>query len=116
MSRTSSYRCVHCLDHAVERTFDVAALSVTCPNCGSFERFVNEAALDRFEAFESSPPAALDWEELDRREKLLVAERTVRTDKTLDDFDVSSGEPAGDGPAAERSGAPAESDANGSGA
>lgn len=131
MSRTRTYRCLNCLDHAVEREFDVASLSVTCPNCGSFERFVNEAVVDRFEAFESSPPAAIDWERLDRREKLLVAERTVRTDKTLDDFDVASDEPAGDesagdeppsdGPtrdptAAEQSDAPVRSDAGGSNA
>lgn len=126
MSRTRTYRCLNCLDHAVEREFDVASLSVTCPNCGSFERFVNEAVVDRFEAFESSPPAAVDWERLDRREKLLVAERTVRTDKTLDDFDVASDESAGDesasdGPtrdstAAEQSDAPVGSDAGGSNA
>jgi hypothetical protein len=76
------------LDHAVTRSFDTSHLSRTCPNCDSFERFANEAVIDRFETLEASPPAALDWERLERREKLIVAERLARTDKTLDDFDV----------------------------
>ena len=88
MSRTHAYRCLNCLDHAVTRSFDTSHLSRTCPNCDSFERFANEAVIDRFETLEASPPAALDWERLERREKLIVAERLARTDKTLDDFDV----------------------------
>ncbi len=99
MSRTRSYRCLNCLDHAVTRSFDTSHLSMTCPNCGSFERFANEAVIERFESLEASPPAEFDWERLERREKLLVAERLARTDKTLADFDVAVDEEAADGPA-----------------
>ena len=88
MSRTHTYRCLNCLDHVVTRSFDTSHLSRTCPDCGSFERFANEAVIERFEALEASPPAEFDWERLERREKLIVAERLARTDKTLDDFDV----------------------------
>jgi hypothetical protein len=76
------------LDHAVTRSFDTSHLSRTCPDCGSFERFANEAVIERFEALEASPPGEFDWERLERREKLIVAERLARTDKTLEDFDV----------------------------
>ncbi|QWC19818.1 hypothetical protein [Halorubrum sp. 2020YC2] len=102
MSRTHTYRCLNCLDHAVTRSFDTSHLSRTCPNCGSFERFANEAVIDRFESLEASPPTELDWERLERREKLLVAERLARTEKTLADFEVVGNEDddAGDGVAA----------------
>ena len=70
------------------RSFDTSHLSRTCPDCGSFERFANEAVIERFESLEASPPVEFDWERLERREKLIVAERLARTDKTLDDFDV----------------------------
>ncbi|ELZ48180.1 hypothetical protein C463_01281 [Halorubrum californiense DSM 19288] len=99
MPRTRSYRCLNCLDHAVTRSFDTSHLSMTCPNCGSFERFANEAVIERFESLEASPPSEFDWERLERREKLLVAERLARTDKTLADFDVAVDEEAADGPA-----------------
>ena len=98
MSRTRSYRCLNCLDETVTRSFDTSHLSRTCANCGSFERFVNEAVIERFESLEASPPAELDWERLERREKLLVAERLARTDKEVGDFDVAD---AADAPAAE---------------
>lgn len=88
MSRDRTYRCLNCLDNTVSREFDTSHLSVTCPNCGSFERFVNDAAFQQFRAFEESPPAEIDWERLDRTEKLMVSERLVRSTKTLADFDV----------------------------
>ncbi|WP_423996668.1 hypothetical protein [Halorubrum trapanicum] len=88
MSRTRTYRCLNCLDATVTRSFDTSHLSRTCPNCGSFERFANEAVVERFESLEASPPADLDWERLERREKLLVAERLARTDKEIGDFDI----------------------------
>lgn len=101
MSRSTTYRCLNCLDHAVTRSFDTSHLSRTCPNCDSFERFVNQAVIDRFEALEASPPAEFDWARLERREKLLVAERLARTDATLADVSVTEfdagGESDGDG-------------------
>ncbi|OYR64975.1 hypothetical protein DJ71_22540, partial [Halorubrum sp. E3] len=75
MSRTRTYRCLNCLEHTVSREFDTSHLSVTCPNCDSFERFVNEAVYQQFQAFEESPPTEIDWDRLDRMEKLVVAER-----------------------------------------
>ena len=84
---------MNCLEHTVDRQFDTAHLSVTCQSCGSFERFVNEAVFQQFEAFESSPPPTFDWERLNRTEKFVVAERLVRSTKTLDDFEVVDGEP-----------------------
>jgi len=87
MSRKRAYRCLNCLEHTVSR-FDTSHLSVTCPNCGSFERFVNDAVFQQFRAFEESPPAEIDWARLDRTEKLVVSERLVRSTKTLADFDV----------------------------
>ncbi len=74
------------------REFDTSHLSVTCPNCESFERFVNEAVYEQFRAFEGSPPAELDWDRLDRTEKLVVAERLARSTKTIEDFTVVEGE------------------------
>lgn len=89
MSRTRTYRCLSCLDEVVTRAFDTSHLSRTCPSCGSFERFANQTVIEQFEALEASPPAELDWERLERREKLVVAERLARTEKTLADFDVT---------------------------
>ncbi|MFW6000142.1 MAG: hypothetical protein ACOCPY_01660 [Halorubrum sp.] len=89
MSRTHTYRCLSCLDEVVTRAFDASHLSRTCPNCDSFERFANQSVIEQFEALEASPPAGFDWERLERREKLLVAERLARTEKTLADFDVT---------------------------
>jgi hypothetical protein len=100
MSRNRTYRCLNCLEHTVSRGFDVSHLSATCPSCDSFERFVNDAVFQQFRAFEESPPAELDWERLDRREKLVVAERLVRSTKTLADFDIVEQDVAvGDGEA-----------------
>ncbi|MFW6317333.1 MAG: hypothetical protein ACOC06_02560 [Halorubrum sp.] len=91
MSRTRAYRCLNCLEHTIDREFDASHLSVTCPTCGSFERFVNDAVFQQFEAFETSPPSEFDWNRLDRTEKLVVAERLVRSTKTLADFKVVDG-------------------------
>ena len=88
MSRTRTYRCLRCLDHTLDREFNTSHLSVTCPSCESFERFVNEAVFQRFRTFEESPPDELAWERLDRTEKLVVADQLTRTTKTLADFDV----------------------------
>ncbi|MFC7186228.1 hypothetical protein [Halorubrum yunnanense] len=117
MSRNRTYRCLDCLEHTVSREFDVPHLSVTCPNCGSFERFVNDAVFQQFRAFEESPPTEIDWERLDRTEKLVVSERLVRSTKTLADFEIVEGEasagstdaPVGEGEASAGSAdAPAE--------
>ncbi|TKX78335.1 hypothetical protein EXE53_21765 [Halorubrum sp. SD626R] len=91
MGRTRTYRCLGCLDHTLDREFDTSHLSVTCPSCESFERFVNEAVFQTFREFEESPPEEFDWARLDRTEKLLIAERLTRTTKTLSDFDVVDG-------------------------
>ena len=75
----------------MSREFNASHLSVTCPNCGSFERFVNDAVFQQFRAFEESPPAEIDWARLDRTEKLMISERLVRSTKTLADFEVVEG-------------------------
>jgi hypothetical protein len=82
------YRCLNCLEHTIDRAFDTSHLSMTCPTCDSFQRFVNEAVLEQFRAFEESPPSELEWTRLDRMEKLVVCERLVRSTKTIDDFAV----------------------------
>jgi hypothetical protein len=81
-----AYRCLGCLDRVVTRAFDVSHLSATCPDCGSFERHANDAVVERFESFEASPPAELDWAALSRREKLLVSERVVRAGRDVADI------------------------------
>ncbi|MFB6304289.1 MAG: hypothetical protein ABEH47_03915 [Haloferacaceae archaeon] len=83
-----TYRCLNCLEHTVSRAFDVSHLSVTCPTCDSFERLVNEAVMAQFEAFEAAPPDGLDWERLDRDEKLLVSERVARRGRSVEEISV----------------------------
>lgn len=90
MFGSRTYRCLGCLDHTVTREFDVSHVSMACPSCGEFERFVNAAVLETFDAFEESPPPDFDWDRLDRMEKLVVAERVTRTDRTVDDFDIDT--------------------------
>jgi len=85
---SQTYRCLNCLDHSVSRPFNVSHVSLTCENCGEFGRFVQQKIYDKFERFEESAPEEFDWNRLDRMAKLVVAERLVRTDKTLADFDV----------------------------
>jgi hypothetical protein len=84
-----TYRCLSCLDGTRDRDFNVSHVSATCGACESFARFVNETVLDRFRAFEESPPAALDWERLDRSEKFLVCDQVVRSNRSIEDFAVS---------------------------
>ena len=88
MSEDRTYRCLSCLDHAVTRGFDVSHLSTTCPVCESFERHVNEAVVEQFRAFEETPPDALDWDTLEKTEKLLVAERVARRGRDIEEFEV----------------------------
>jgi DNA-directed RNA polymerase subunit RPC12/RpoP len=88
MSRSRAYRCLNCREHTVTREFDTSHLSVTCPNCQSFERFVNEAVFRQFRTFEESPPPKLDWERLDRTEKFVISERLARSTKTISDFEI----------------------------
>ena len=88
MTRERTYRCLTCLEHTLTREFDVSHLSVTCPNCESFERFVNDDVYRQFEAYEESPPESLAWGQLDRTEKLMVSERVVRTSRSIEDFDI----------------------------
>lgn len=93
---TVSYRCSSCLEHTLTRDFNVSHLSVKCPACEEFARFVHEGVLDQYEAFEESPPADLDWGRLGRMEKFVVAEGLVRQGKTLADYDVESHDDADD--------------------
>lgn len=88
MPRELSYRCLNCLDHTVVRGFDVSHLTMTCPVCDSFERFVNGDVFEQYEAYEAAPPAELDWGQLDRMEKLMVSEHVVRRGHSPDDFAV----------------------------
>ena len=89
---TVSYRCSDCLDHVVSREYDVSNLSMSCPSCGEFARFVHGDVLDRFREFEASPPSDFGWERLDRLEKFVIAEGLVRRGKSLDDYDVAAAE------------------------
>ena len=88
MSAERMYRCSGCFDHTVDRGFDTSHLSTNCPVRNSFERFVNDDIVAQFRAFEESPPDGVDWERLDRRERLLVSERVVRTDRSVEDFEI----------------------------
>ena len=90
MGLTREYRCLNCLEETVSRSFDTSHLSRRCPDCESMERFVNEAVYEQFEAFEAAPPPALNWERLSRTERWLVSERMARTDRTVEEFDVST--------------------------
>lgn len=86
---TDTYRCLHCQDHTVARAFDVSHISTTCPVCESFERLVNERVVDQFRALEDSSPESLDWDRLDRTEKLFVAERVARRGRDASEFTVA---------------------------
>ena len=89
---TYTYRCLDCLDHTITRDFDVSHLSVTCDACGEFARFVHEGVYEQYEDFEDSPPADFAWGELSRLQKFMVAEGLVRSGKSLDDFDIDTGD------------------------
>lgn len=87
---TVTYRCSNCFDHTVTRDYDVSHLSVSCDACGEFARFVHTDVLAKFQEFEATPPADLDWERLELIEKFMVAEGIVRQGKTLEDFGTRS--------------------------
>ncbi len=84
----SQYRCLTCLEHVITRGFDVSHLSVTCEDCGEFSRFINDRVYDQFLAFEDEPPENLEWERLERAEKLMLSERVTRTTRTVEDFEI----------------------------
>ncbi|MFB6126505.1 MAG: hypothetical protein ABEJ79_04300 [Halolamina sp.] len=86
MNPERDYRCLNCESQTVSRSYDVSHLSTTCSNCGSFGRFINDAVFAKYESFEESPPTELEWDSLDRTEKLLISERVVRTDRSPADF------------------------------
>ena len=87
-----TYRCSSCLDHAVSREYEVSHLSKACPSCGEFARFVHGGVLAQFREFEEAPPDGIDWNRLDRLEKLVVAEGIVRRGRTLESYDVEPSE------------------------
>ena len=91
MTDTRTYRCLNCLEHTVEREYDVSHISRTCDACGEFGRFVHDGVYAKYEDFEESPPEDVDWDRLTRTQKMRIAERIVRAGKTLDDFDVGNG-------------------------
>jgi hypothetical protein len=49
-----------------------------------------EAVHEQFRSFEAAPPASLEWDQLSRTERLLVSERVVRTDRSVEDFDIAT--------------------------
>jgi phage FluMu protein Com len=89
MSPDRAYRCSECFEHTVSRSFDTSHLSTNCPVCDSFERFINDEVVTQFRAFQESPPESIDWERLDRTERLLLSERVVRTTRSVEDFEVT---------------------------
>jgi len=95
MDRT--YRCLSCLEHTLSREFDTSHLSVMCPRCDSFERFINESVFEQFRAFEESPPTGFEWSKLDRREKLVVSEGVARRGRSIENVSFGD-EQGGSGP------------------
>jgi len=85
-----TYRCLNCLEHTLTRPFDVSHLSITCPVCGDFQRFVNEDVYERFRGFEEDPPENLEWDRLEKTEKLMVSEQIVRQGRSIEDFDLDT--------------------------
>lgn len=71
------------------REFDVSHLSRTCPVCDEFGRFVNTVVVERFDALAADPPAHLHWEQLDRLQRWMIAERLSRKDHSIDDIEVT---------------------------
>jgi late competence protein required for DNA uptake (superfamily II DNA/RNA helicase) len=91
-----TYRCLNCREYTLTRPFDVSHLSITCPTCGDFQRFANENVLVKFRDFEEDPPEHLEWERLDRSEKLMISERIVRQGHSIEDFDLEAEDPGDD--------------------
>jgi hypothetical protein len=83
-----TYRCLGCLEHTLTRPFDVSHLSITCPVCDEFQRFVNQDVMDQFQAFEEDPPESIDWDRLERMEKLMVSDQVVREGRSIEDFSL----------------------------
>lgn len=88
MTEATEYRCLACLEATVSREFDVSHLSRTCDSCDTFGRFINENVYEQFQAFESSPPEAVEWDRLEREEKLMLSERVTRTSRSIDEFEL----------------------------
>jgi phage FluMu protein Com len=89
-----TYRCLNCLEHTLTRPFDVSHLSITCPVCDEFQRFVNDDVYDQFRAFEEDPPESLEWDRLGQLEKLAISDGVVRSGRSIEDFSVESSESA----------------------
>ncbi len=85
-----TYRCLNCLEGTVTRRFDTSHLSIMCPGCNSFERFINGSVFEQFQAYEKSPPDSLQWPRLDRSEKLVISEQVVREGRSIEDFSIEA--------------------------
>ena len=96
MTRERTYRCLDCLEHTLSRPFDVSHLSVTCPVCESFQRFVNEGVYDQYRALEEDPPDHLDWSRLGKVEKLMLSDGIVRESHDIEDFELQAPPEEGD--------------------
>ena len=72
------------MEGTVTRAYDVSHLTRTCDGCGEFGRHANQRVVDQYEAFEADPPEALDWGSLDRKRRLLVAERVARHGRSVE--------------------------------
>lgn len=90
MTRERTYRCLDCLEHTLSRPFDVSHLSVTCPVCESFQRFVNQDVYDQYLAFEEDPPDHLEWSRLGEAEKLMLSDGVVREGRDVDEFEIQA--------------------------
>ncbi|RCU48468.1 hypothetical protein DU504_14850 [Haloplanus salinus] len=77
------------MEATVTREFDVSHLSRTCPVCDEFGRFVNTVVVERFNSLAADPPTRLHWDQLDRLQKWLIAERLSRKDHSIDDIEVT---------------------------
>lgn len=84
-----TYHCSNCREETVSRPFDVSHLTLSCPSCGAFARFVHGGVLGKVEEFDDSPPPDLDWDRLDRRQKLVVAEGLVRRGRSPADYETT---------------------------
>lgn len=83
-----TYRCLGCLDHTLTRPFDVSHLSITCPVCDEFQRFVNQDVMDQYQAFEDDHPDGIAWDRLERTEKLMISDQVVREGRSIEDFSL----------------------------
>ena len=102
-----TYRCLNCLEHTLTRSFDVSHLSITCPVCEEFQRFVNQDVYDQYRAFEEEPPENLEWDRLGKLEKLAVSDGVVRSGRSIEDFSVeTSDSPPGTDDDGESNGGP----------